>query len=786
MNAHKSIGTRASLDRITNAIVTRAGLFMASVLAAMSVCLAGSASYASAAACSNETFRIGPSSALPDCRAYEMVSPPNKNGGEIDGGVHKAAIVPPQQAASNGESVTYASTSAFVDANPESAVVSSQYLSRRTPAGWQTRGIVPVQQFPEGRTRLSGEGNPEFSMFQGFNEDLSDGFLLAWNPQPNPSAPSRYFNPYLRDDVSGGYQLLSSVTPPVQPAGVADLSYEGFGVTYAGMSTDGKHVIFEANDALTAEAIPGRVNLYEWSAGRPLELINVLPEGAVVTGGTYVVFNDDLTFGASNAGYTMPSFAGALSSDGARAFWNGGPSTGSQLYMHETTGSGSRTVEVSASQNPAVLSGSAPAHFWGANKDGSLVYFTSSAKLTEDSTATTESADLYRYDVDTGVLSDLSIDVNPGESAGVQGVMGTGESEGVPYVYFAAHGALAGAAVSGANNVYVSSGAGSTPVFVATLGEYEAETSDFNPNVTIRTSRVSPDGKFVAFQTVRPLTGYDNIPANGQACPEPSHELVGLELEYRGALEGRCTEVYEYDTQAGKLTCVSCNPNGLPPVANSTVPEMPHLYGNIEGWESPTVQQRYLLDDGRLFFQSEDGLLAQATNGRKNVYEYEPEGVGQCATSGLGGCLYLISTGQSNRDSYFVDASTDGRDVFVVTNEQLVSQDGDGAGDLYDAREGGGFSSVTPPPCAGEACKPAVTPAPAIYGAPSSATFQGAGNTAALTVTTTAKNMVKTKPAIKRKSKKRKRKARARSGGRGRAQHGRSGRFGGRSERGRR
>ena len=38
--------------------------------------------------------------------------------------------------------------------------------------------------------------------------------------------------------------------------------------------------------------------------------------------------------------------------------------------------------------------------------------------------------------------------------------------------------------------------------------------------------------------------------------------------------------------------------------------------------------------------------------------------------------------------------------------------------DMYDAREGGGFSSAQPPPCAGEACKPAVTPAPAIYGAP--------------------------------------------------------------------
>ena len=48
----------------------------------------------------------------------------------------------------------------------------------------------------------------------------------------------------------------------------------------------------------------------------------------------------------------------------------------------------------------------------------------------------------------------------------------------------------------------------------------------------------------------------------------------------------------------------------------------------VHGWESPTEQQRYLLDDGRLFFDSEDALLPQATNGQQNVYEYEPEGVG--------------------------------------------------------------------------------------------------------------------------------------------------------------
>src|SRR4051794_32283339 len=34
--------------------------------------------------CANSKFRVGPGAGLPDCRAYEMVSPLDKNGGDVD------------------------------------------------------------------------------------------------------------------------------------------------------------------------------------------------------------------------------------------------------------------------------------------------------------------------------------------------------------------------------------------------------------------------------------------------------------------------------------------------------------------------------------------------------------------------------------------------------------------------------------------------------------------------------------------------------------------------------
>ncbi len=729
--------------------------------------LAFASAPALAEVCPNEQFRQGLSAALPDCRAYEMVSPPNKNGGEVDSGLRFGEVTLPEQAAADGEAVTYGSSTTFLETGADSAELGSQYLSKRTPSGWQTQAITPRQEIPEGDLK-PGSGEPEWSLYQGFNENLSSAFLTAWNPQPVASAPEGFFNPYLRDDENGEYQLLSSVTPQMWPPGPVQLFGRGYGVVYAGMSTDGQHVIFEANEALTPEAVPGRDNLYEWSVGRALELVSVLPGGgAYAEGQEHPNHQGPLRFGMnpvngvgdSEAGFGY-SYSGALSSDGSRAFWTGA----GKVYMHEITASDARTVEVSASQKGG--GGSGTGQYWTANPSGSLVYFTSTEQLTEDSNASPETPgsendkpDLYQYNVETGVLSDLSSDdQNAGETAAVQGLLGSGESEGMPYVYFMANGVLGDGGEAGATpgncerinhpdrqgigscNLYVWHG-GETK-FIARLGTaqakeagmyiVEAEEEDFTDALMDRTSRVSPDGRLLAFESVQPLTGYDNVPASGE-CPLPeTPEQDGPEGYHFRNSEGRCVEVFEYDAQSGRLSCASCDPSALPPTGESMIPGIPHLLLKTPGWESETVQQRYLLDDGRLFFDSEDALLPGATDGKQNVYEYEPEGTGGCAASGAGSCLYLISSGTSSENSFFIDASTDGRDVFFTTRQQLVPQDGDEAVDLYDAREGGGFSVAQPPPCSGESCKPAVTPAPAIYGAPSSTTFVGAGNPVAM------------------------------------------------------
>jgi hypothetical protein len=226
------------------------------------------------------------------------------------------------------------------------------------------------------------------------------------------------------------------------------------------------------------------------------------------------------------------------------------------------------------------------------------------------------------------------------------------------------------------------------------------------------------------------------------------------------------------------LACASCSPQGVPPNGNSLSPPSVTTFDAAPGWESPTQQQRYLLNDGRLFFVSENtALLPEAGAIEKyegteieknnqfyvgydrNVFEYEPSGVGSCR--GAHACLYLISSPGAG-PSQFVDASENGNDVFFTTRSQLVPQDGDDAVDMYDARVDGGFSPLSQPPCGGEACRPAIVPAPAIYGAPPSETYAGQGNVTSESQTQTVK-----KKAAKKRKAKRKKKAR-RSGHKGR------------------
>ena len=182
---------------------------------------------------------------------------------------------------------------------------------------------------------------------------------------------------------------------------------------------------------------------------------------------------------------------------------------------------------------------------------------------------------------------------------------------------------------------------------------------------------------------------------------------------------------------------MSCNPSGAPATGEAYLAGNPSI---VAAPERNAFLTRNLSEDGsRVFFQTQEALVPQDTNGQTDVYEWEREGEGGadgCIRSSAsfsersGGCLYLISTGESGDPSYFGDASADGSNVFFFTRQSLVSQDRDENDDLYDARVEGGIAAQNPSPpasCTGEGCLGPVDP-PTVLDAPASATFLGAGN----------------------------------------------------------
>jgi len=128
---------------------------------------------------------------------------------------------------------------------------------------------------------------------------------------------------------------------------------------------------------------------------------------------------------------------------------------------------------------------------------------------------------------------------------------------------------------------------------------------------------------------------------------------------------------------------------------------------------------RALTDDGRhVFFNTTEAIDPDDTNNALDVYEYDVDS----------GQIHLISGGADSADSYLMDASADGHDVFFVTRARLVGWDTDSAYDLYDARVGGGFPDPVPvASCSGDACQGQSPAAPGIASLGSSG-FRGLGD----------------------------------------------------------
>jgi hypothetical protein len=711
--------------------------------------------------------------ALPDGRQWELVSPPNKHGARIlpfETPASGAAI----QAAEDGGAIMYAAN-VPTELEPAGYASREEVRSVRGAQGWSSRDI--------GVSHSSTTGFPHDDyLFASSDLSLSIAYPLDQDTVASGeertllSSEATERTPYVRREslcdapstesecylpVLTGKEGFADV-PPGTKFGGEEAGTDLFAPRFEGATPDVRHVLLGSEVALTTTPSP-RGGVYEWSSGVPaseaVQLVSVLPESE---GGGPA--NSFASVGA-NPGFAGTGSRHSISNDGSRIVWVAEENQGFQLYTRDMARKETVRLDV---QQPGVPSGKAPdASFEIASSDGSRVFFTDEGqqqRLTAQSG--TFGKDLYECEIveQAGKLACNLTDVTPasggGQSAEVQGNV-LGGSEDGSYVYFVANGVLGDGAEHGATqgtciNFGVQEAGHATSTcnlyeyhdgavtYIATL--HQGDYNDWGFMYKFLTARVSPDGRYLAFMSNRSLTGYDNRDA-----------VSGIPDQ----------EVYLYDSASRRLACVSCNPTGSRPTgvdgrefggarSENIADVVSALLENKLEWVAANLpggngidggdslyQPRLLSDSGKVFFNSSDALASQDINGDEDVYEFEPEGVAGCSAGSVtfnpvtGGCVGLISSGTAPGESGLLDTSVGGRDVFFLTKSRLTSQDSDTAYDVYTAHECTAAvpcvaPPVSPPPCdSGDSCKAAPALQPALFGAPASETFSGAGNVVA-------------------------------------------------------
>jgi hypothetical protein len=530
---------------------------------------------------------------------------------------------------------------------------------------------------------------------------------------------------------------------------------------------DLSHLLLSSCARLTADATEsceaGKVSVFEWAAGH-LRLVSLIPTSSEpLCGGSAPACQPAAAAGqTSGVGNASSQVRNAISTDGSRVvFETVGESIGHRLFLRDLAREETLQLDAAAAGCPEPACKSGGGLFQIASADGSRVFFTDARPLTQGSAKGTP--DLYMCQIEetpAGLacdLTDLSANaLDPSEQAAVLGTVLGAATDGSS-VYFVANGALTqgegavsgtcGEAAQQSCNLYHYDLLTGETRLVAVLSG--ADFHDWVPNgfdLGELAARVSPNGRYLAFMSQHSLTGYDNRDA---------------------ATGARDQEVFLYDSGtplSEALRCASCNPSGARPRGVLDTGDFPGLLvdrpglwsggsnpsnrqtlaANIPGWTKvddghALYQSRYLSNSGRLFFNAADSLVPSDTNATFDVYQFEfPQGPGQpesntctASTPGYnpksGGCVSLISSGESPQESAFMDASENGDDVFFLTASRLTPRDVDGALDLYDARSGGGEPEVVKPvECSGDACQqPAVPPN---HPTPGTALLNGPGN----------------------------------------------------------
>jgi hypothetical protein len=643
------------------------------------------------------TFSETPSFALPDSRAYEQVSPPDKGGVSVEGELGIPHSSP------NGDHFGFYTISTLPGS--ESGQNYGLYLASRGANNWATEGLLPPASFGREAEVLS------------WSNDLSESFINTYHPGRGTTVDAR-------DNATRGLTLIAP----------------NISARFIGTSANDDELMFQSEENLAPGAASGPNIYVRRKSDGTIILVGVLNSGEAPESGSSLP-------GGRSIG--LQDWRHLLSSDGTNAYFASvesqelylrrNPSAAQSLLSggHCIEQAAACTLEVSRSQRTVEdpLGPNLPTYLTASTQGPPVAFFSSAEKLTNDATTgpDDEGNDLYRYEGDGETLTDLVPDHSDPNGAEVLGALGA--SADGSRIYFVADGVLGDGLSHGAElgscipeseegdcNLYEWI-LGSGVHFIARLSGADIRDWHQLGEKRSRDSRLSTDGSVVIFRSHNALTS------------DPTEGI---------------SEFYRYSEAGETLVCMTCAPGGAAPVAGPRFAG-PTLFsfGTVQGPEFESgLESRNLNASGtRFFFESPDKLVPEDVNGEagcpetlqygpgggrcQDVYEWEAPGVGSCASVSTEGCVYLISSGTSDEPSYFGDADVSGDDVFFYTGQQLVRQDKDDLVDVYDARVNGGLAAQDQPPQAAcvedAACRGSGTSPPA-ESAPGTVTFAGPGN----------------------------------------------------------
>ncbi|MGA8746016.1 MAG: fibronectin type III domain-containing protein [Solirubrobacterales bacterium] len=664
---------------------------------------------------------------LPDCRAYELVSPGDAGDavlfpGTANGGFYGGA--PDAPYAENPARFAFAGwLGAIPGTDSPNGSTPDTYVSTRTDTGWVTRyvGILGDEHLGAtpfwGETEFTDPSMDKLLDFESYKEPGGNEIRIA--------AGREFFEadqpPYLWDANGASLGRWPADSTGLTSGAEVDSEYQP--------SPDFTHLAFSSNnlDFTVGQAgeeglttAPGSAYDYD-VATEKTTLISKTPGGENIPQepGDAAETNERIEFPNATFVGQPDQDHPSVSTDGShilmstlsspfQPFGEGsyqGPLT--RLYMRVND---AVTYEVSQGKD---------VRYVGMTADGTKVFFTSEEQLTSEDHD--HSTDLYMWSEEGEEAHNPLTLISKGNT---NGGLGNGDdchpavstasngsalvempwtekcdvvpmTDGIPFhfnepatttdsaiaaktgeIYFFSPEQLDGAkGVTGLENLY--NYRDGRLQFVAT---FEPDIECSNNSQVCRDApasrfEVTPDGTHAAFLSRSQLTSYDNEAASHQC---------GQTFVYKATLGARCEEMYTYAPATGKIVCASCNPDGARPTAD------------VEA----STQGLFLSNDGRAFFDTVDPLVQADTNGVGDVYEYV-DGRPQLITTGTNSADLAGNTANSafaGLTGGLAGVSANGVNVYFSTRDSLVPQDRNGEYlKFYDARSDGGFATEVPP-----------------------------------------------------------------------------------------